>query len=134
MQEADGAGGAGAGGSAAPYRNRLRRRAARELEAGRSSGQLPAEAAEAAETRSATSAVTSRRCAGGEGADCPPSEPASAPSDAARAGAAPDPHDSDASPATNAHGRYEQLNCVRSCTKLATFKEEARSEVPTLNR
>lgn len=87
--------GSGSGGAAAPYRNRLRRRAARLEVEGRSSGQSGAEAALA---ESATSAVTSRRCAAGDGASWPPSEPASAASDGARTSATCDPADSDASP------------------------------------
>lgn len=66
---------------------------------GRSSGQEAAEAAEAV-SAAATSAVTSRRCAAGEGegASCPPSDPASAASEGARASACCEPADKDASP------------------------------------
>lgn len=82
------------GGTAEPYRNRLRRRAERDDVEGRSSGQEAALVLSDA----ATSAVTSRRCAAGEGASWPPSEPASAASDGARASACCEPADSDASP------------------------------------
>lgn len=91
------------GGCADPYRKRLLSLAAdRDVEAvaeveGRSSGQLAALAVSDA----ATSAVTSRRCAAGDAASCPPSEPASPASDGARTSACCDPADSDASPGDN---------------------------------
>lgn len=82
------------GGTADPYRNRLRRRAERDDVDGSSSGHDAALVLSDA----ATSAVTSSRCAAGEGASCPPSDPASAASDGARTSAWCEPADRDASP------------------------------------
>lgn len=89
-----GASGSG-GGCADPYRKIFRSRERDDVE-GTSSGQLFAlELSEAA-----TSAVTSSRRAAGDGASCPPREPASAAREGARISAAALPADRDASPET----------------------------------